>query len=61
MGRPKKFPPPEPWTLKDAHAQVNDIAKWAYRMGFRTIAPRLEWAASIIAKHVDEAAGKGRT
>jgi hypothetical protein len=35
-------------TLEDIHREVNAAAQWATKMGYRNVAPRLEWAARAL-------------
>lgn len=51
----KKFPPIDrgEWNLTGAHKEVDAAAKWARNMGYVNLAPRLEWAAKLIKKELE--------
>lgn len=55
VGRPKTIMrPAEAATLAEAKDEIDRVAKWARQMGYVTIAPRLEWASSVIVHNMDQ-------
>lgn len=44
----KRLPNVQDATLEDIHREVNAAAQWATKMGYRNVAPRLEWAARAL-------------
>jgi hypothetical protein len=44
----ERLPDVKDATLEDIHRVVNASAQWATKMGYRHVAPRLEWAARAL-------------